>query len=60
MMCNDKDYELCDEEKSFIKWLNNTEVANSDLPIVRKAYLDGFAAGWQIRKEYNAKEWLSK
>jgi hypothetical protein len=60
MMCNDKDYEPCDEEKSFIDWLKNTEVSQYDLSVVRKAYMDGFAAGWNNKKIYNAQEWLEK
>lgn len=52
--------ELSDEEKSFAEWLKHNIVANVDLIILKKAYLDGFAAGWQHKQKYTASEWLSK
>ena len=52
--------ELSDEEKSFNEWLKNTTVHRIDMPILRKAYLNGFVAGWQYRQDHQAKEWLQK
>lgn len=51
---------MSDEEKSFIEWMKTVIIKNSDISIIRKAYLDGFAAGYQYKKIYNAQEMLQK
>lgn len=56
--------ELCDEEISYHKWLKNNTVYVSNhkesIHVMKKIYLDGFAAGYEYRNLYNAKEQLQK
>jgi hypothetical protein len=28
--------------------------------VMKKLYIEGYAAGWQAKKEYQAKEWMQK
>lgn len=53
---------LSDEEKSFNQWLSQTQcvIKYNDLNIVKKAYMDGYAAGWHRRKTHNVEEQLQK
>lgn len=56
--------EMCDEEKSYHEWVaNNLEYLQqnkSHVSIMKKLYMDGFAAGFEYKKELQAKEWLQK
>lgn len=51
---------LSDEEKSFMEWMKTIILKTNDLSIIRKAYLDGFAAGWSYKKQMLAQEQLQK
>jgi hypothetical protein len=55
---------LSDEEKSYNKWVSENlfyiNQYKQSLNVMKKIYLDGFAAGWQFKKEYTATEWLEK
>jgi hypothetical protein len=56
--------DLCDEEKSYYEWVsNNLSFINQNkqsVNVMKKLYMEGFAAGWQNKKEFQAKEWLQK
>lgn len=57
--------DLCDEEKSFMEWLNNYLSSNSlieikDLKILRDCYLSAFASGYSYKLKYSTKEMLQK
>jgi len=56
--------ELCDEEKSYHEWVaNNLEYLQNNkqhVSVMKKLYLEGFAAGFQYNKELQSKEWLQK
>lgn len=56
--------EECDEEKSYHEWvaknLEYIQQNKSHVSVMKKLYMEGFAAGYQNRKEYNAQEWLQK
>lgn len=56
--------DLSDKEKSYHEWVTkNLSFINQhkqSINVMKKLYLEGFAAGWQYRKEYDAKEWLQK
>lgn len=56
--------ELCDEEKSYHTWVaNNLEYIQQNknhVTVMKKLYMEGFAAGFQYRKELQAKDWLQK
>ena len=58
------DDEMCDEEKSYHEWVaENIEYLQqnkSHVSVMKKLYMEGFAAGYQYRKELQAKEWLQK
>jgi len=60
----DNNEDLSDEEKSYYEWVsNNLSFINQhkqSINVMKTLYLEGFAAGWQCRKEYDAKEWLQK
>lgn len=55
---------MCDEEKSYHEWVaNNLEYLQqnkSHVSVMKKLYMDGFAAGFEYKKELQAKEWLQK
>jgi hypothetical protein len=56
--------DLCDEERSYYEWVsNNLSFINQNkqsVNVMKKLYMEGFAAGWQNKKEFQAKEWLQK
>ncbi len=53
--------ELCDEEKSFLQWVDNQDDIHDKLfDILKIAYTQGYAAGFQYRREVNAMEQLQK
>jgi hypothetical protein len=56
--------DLCDEEKSYDEWVSkNLSFINQNkqsINVMKKLYIEGFAAGWQHKKESQAKEWLQK
>lgn len=56
--------DMCDEEKSYHEWVaNNIEYLQYNkqhVGVMKKLYMEGFAAGFQYKKELQAKEWLEK
>jgi hypothetical protein len=58
------DDEFSDEEKSYHEWVSKNlsfiSQNKQSVNVMKKLYLEGFAAGWQYRKEYDAREWLQK
>jgi hypothetical protein len=58
------DEEMSDEEKSYHEWVtkNLSFIGQNkqSVNVMKKLYLEGFAAGWQYRKEYDSREWLQK
>lgn len=55
---------MCDEEKSYHEWVSkNLEYLQhnkSHVGVMKKLYMEGFAAGFQFKKELQSKEWLQK
>jgi hypothetical protein len=60
----DSSEDLSDEEKSYYQWVSkNLSFINQNkqsVNVMKKLYMEGFAAGWQTKKESQAKEWLQK
>lgn len=58
------DEEMCDEEKSYHEWVaNNLEFLQSNkqhISVMKKVYMEGFAAGFQYLKQCRAEEQLQK
>ncbi len=58
------DEELCDEEKSYHKWVaDNLEYLAQNrqhVIVMKKVYMEGFAAGFQHYKVCRAEEQLQK
>lgn len=56
--------EMCDEEKSYHEWVaNNLEYVQRNkqhISVMKKIYMEGFAAGFQLRKKCRAEEQLQK
>jgi hypothetical protein len=56
--------ELSDEEISYKNWVSQNLVFinqnKNSVAVMKKLYMDGYAAGWQAKKEYQAKEWMQK
>ena len=56
--------ELCDEEKSYNDWVsNNLSYINDNkqhINVMRKLYMEGFAAGFVHRRKIDAMEQLQK
>lgn len=56
--------ELCDEEKSYNEWvkenLHYLQINKQHISVMRKVYMDGFAAGFVYRNKINAMEQLQK
>lgn len=50
---------MCDEEKSYHEWVaNNLEYLQqnkSHVSVMKKLYMDGFAAGFEYKKELQQK-----
>jgi len=63
-MCNDREQIMCDEEKSYHNWVsNNLEFLQNNkqhVSVMKKLYMEGFAAGFQFKKELQAQEYLQK
>lgn len=63
MMCNDRE-EMCDEEKSYHEWVSNNlefmQQNKSHISVMKKLYMQGFAAGFQYKREISAREYLQK
>ena len=55
---------VCDEEKSYNEWQKHNEkylVNNQDFfAVIKKAYMDGFAAGFVHKQKISAEEYLQK
>jgi len=62
-MCNNNE-EMCDEEKSYHEWVaNNLEFMQqnkSHISVMKKLYMQGFAAGFEYKKKLTAQEYLQK
>lgn len=58
------DEQICDEEKSYHEWVtNNLEYLSQNkqhISVMKKLYMEGFAAGFHFKKELQSKEWLQK
>jgi hypothetical protein len=56
--------ELSDEEISYNDWVSQNLVFinqnKNSVTVMKKLYIEGYAAGWQAKKEYQAKEWMQK
>ena len=56
--------ELCDEERSYNDWVSNNLIYinqnKQHVGVMRKVYMDGFAAGFLHRNKINAEEQLQK
>lgn len=56
--------EMCDEEKSYHEWVSKNldyiQQNKTHVNVMKKLYMDGFAAGFQFKKELQSKEWLQK
>ncbi len=58
--------EMCDEEKSFDAWFvqNNAElykqIDNGIIDLLKMAYMQGYAAGFQSKLKYSSEEQLQK
>ena len=56
--------ELSDEENSYNDWVSQNLVFinqnKNSVGVMKKLYIDGYAAGWQSKKEYQGKEWMQK
>jgi len=58
--------EMCDEEKSFDAWFvqNNTElykeIDSRIIDLLKTAYMQGYAAGFQSKLKYSSEEHLQK
>lgn len=56
--------EMCDEEKSYHEWVaRNIEYLQqnkSHVSVMKKLYMEGYAAGYQSWKDNQSKEWLQK
>ena len=58
--------ELCDEEKSFDAWFvqNNVdlyrEINDKIIGLLKKVYMQGYAAGFQAKLKYSSDEYLQK
>lgn len=59
-----EDDEICDEEKSYHEWVSKNleylQQNKSHVAVMKKLYMEGFASGFQYKKELQAKEWLQK
>jgi hypothetical protein len=52
---------LCDEEKSFLSWIQNQDdISDKFFDILKIAYMQGYAAGFQAKLVYSSKEHLQK
>ena len=56
--------EVCDEEKSYYEWVSkNLEYIQQNkqhIGVMKKLYMQGFAAGFVHRNKMNAQEQLQK
>lgn len=56
--------EVCDEEKSYHEWVSqNLEYIQQNkqhISVMKKLYMEGFAAGFVHRNKVNAQEQLQK
>ena len=56
--------ELSDEAISYNDWVSENLIFinqnKNSVAIMKRLYIDGYAAGWQAKKEYQAKEWMEK
>jgi len=64
MMYDPEDAELCDEEKSYHEWVaqNLDYIQNNKqhVGVMKKLYMEGFAAGFQYKQNITAQEYLQK
>jgi hypothetical protein len=60
----DDDQNISDEEKSFHEWLSNNigyvNTYKGSIAVMKKLYLEGFAAGYVHRDKINAEIQLQK
>lgn len=62
-MCNYQE-NICDEEKSYHEWVSrNLEFISQNkqhIAVMKKLYIEGFAAGFQFKKQLLSEESLQK
>ncbi len=52
--------ELCDEDKMFIDWLQNNAILNSDIALLKEAFMSGFSCGYSHKQKARSQEQLQK
>lgn len=52
--------ELCDEDKMFIDWLQNQNIMNSDIPLLKEAFMSGFSSGYSHKQKVRSEDQLQK
>ncbi len=52
--------ELCDEDKMFIDWLQNNSILNSNIPLLKEAFMSGFSCGYSHKQKARSQEQLQK
>jgi hypothetical protein len=53
--------DMCDEEKSFLNWIQDKDDLNNRLfDILKTVYMQGYAAGFQSKLKYSSDEYLQK
>jgi hypothetical protein len=53
--------ELCDEDKMFIDWLQNSNEANIDnIPLLKEAFMAGFSNGYSHKQRVRSEDQLQK
>lgn len=64
MMCNDRDETMCDEEKSYHEWVSKNieyiQQNKSHVSVMKKLYMQGFAAGFQYSEQLRSHEYFQK
>lgn len=56
--------DMCDEEKSYHQWVTENlkyiQLNKEHVSVMKKLYMDGFAAGFMYKQKVNAMEQLQK
>lgn len=53
-------FELCDEDKMFISWYQNSNISDDIVLELKSAFLYGFHCGHSHKMKYNSQEQLQK
>jgi hypothetical protein len=61
---NENSDDLCDEEKSYNEWVYNNlyyiKENEDSIKVMKKLYMQGYAAGFQAKLKYSGEEYLQK